>query len=52
VLHGEAIAGKGVGWVDGEDFGEGGDLVHDLMVRVGGWGWQVEERETTADLYG
>jgi hypothetical protein len=32
VLHGEAIAGEGVGGVGGEDFGEGSDLIHDLMV--------------------
>ena len=36
VFHGEAVAGKGVGGVGGEDFGEGGDLVHDLMVRCCG----------------
>jgi hypothetical protein len=41
VLHGEAVAGKGVGWVGDEDFGEGGDLVHELMVRCGEGGWQV-----------
>jgi hypothetical protein len=44
LLHGEAIAGEGVGGVGCEDFGEGGDLgvgVHELMVRFGGWGWQV-----------
>jgi hypothetical protein len=41
VFHGEAVAGEGVGGVGGEDFGEGGDLVHDLMVRCCGWGWQV-----------
>jgi len=32
VLHSQAVAGEGVGGVGGEDFGEGGDLVHDLMV--------------------
>jgi len=32
VLDGEAVAGEGVGGVGGEDFGEGGDLIHDLMV--------------------
>jgi hypothetical protein len=52
VFHGEAVAGEGVGWVGVEDFGEGGDLVHQLMVRVGGRGWQAGGRETTADLYG
>jgi len=41
VLHGEAVAGEGVGGVGGEDFGEGGDLVHKLMVRCGEGGWQV-----------
>ncbi len=35
VLHGEAVAGEGVGGVGGEDFGEGGDLVHELMVTSG-----------------
>jgi hypothetical protein len=29
VLHREAVAGEGVGGVGGEDFGEGGDLVHE-----------------------
>jgi hypothetical protein len=29
VFHGEAVAGEGVGGVGGEDFGEGGDLVHE-----------------------
>jgi hypothetical protein len=32
VFHCEAVAGEGVGGVGGEDFGEGGDLVHELMV--------------------
>jgi hypothetical protein len=32
VLHGEAVAGEGVGGVGGENFGEGSDLIHDLMV--------------------
>ena len=32
VLHGEAVAGEGVSRVGGKDFGEGGDLIHDLMV--------------------
>jgi hypothetical protein len=32
VLHGEAVAGEGVGGVGGEDFGEGGDLVHGAMI--------------------
>jgi hypothetical protein len=32
VLHGEAVPGEGVGRVGGKDFGEGGDLIHDLMV--------------------
>ena len=41
VLHGEAVAGEGVGGVDLEDFGECGDLVHALMVRCGRWDWQV-----------
>jgi hypothetical protein len=41
VFHGEAVAGEGVGGVGGEDFREGGDLVHDLMVLRCGWGWQV-----------
>src|SRR5438309_709955 len=50
VFHGEAVAGEGVGGVGGEDFGEGGDLVHDLMVRCCGCGWQVGE-QTTADLW-
>jgi hypothetical protein len=44
VLHGQAVAGEGVGGVGGKDFGEGGDLVHDLMVRCCGWGWQVGGR--------
>ena len=51
VLHGEAVAGEGVGGVGGEDLGEGGDLVHDLMVRVRGWDWQVGGRLNT-DLHG
>ena len=33
VFHGEAVAGEGVGGVGLQDFGEGGDLVHELMVR-------------------
>jgi hypothetical protein len=41
VLHGEAIAGEGVGGVGVEDFGEGCDLVHLLMVLCCGSGWQV-----------
>jgi hypothetical protein len=41
VLHGEAVAGEGVGGVGCEDLCEGGDLVHRLMVRCFGWGWQV-----------
>ncbi len=41
VLHGETVAGEGVGGVELQDFVEGGDLVHELMVRCGGWGWQV-----------
>ena len=36
VFHGEAVAGEGVGGVSGEDLGEGGDLVHELMVASGG----------------
>ena len=32
VLDGEAVAGEGVGGVGGEDFREGSDLIHDLMV--------------------
>jgi hypothetical protein len=32
VLHREAVTGEGVGGVGGENFGEGGNLVHDLMV--------------------
>jgi len=46
VLHGEAVAGEGVGGVGGEDFGEGGDLgvgVHELMVRFVEDGWQVRD---------
>jgi hypothetical protein len=41
VLHGKAVAGEGVGGVGLQNFGEGGDLVHALMVRCGTWGWQV-----------
>lgn len=52
VLHGEAVAGKGVGGVELQEFGESGDLIHELMVRCCGWGWQVCERRTTADLHG
>jgi hypothetical protein len=51
VFHGEAVAGEGVGRVGGEDLGEGGDLVHELMVRFGGGCWQVWRRLTT-DLHG
>jgi hypothetical protein len=47
VLHSQAVAGEGVVGVGGEDFGEGGDLVHDLMVRCCGWGWQVGGRLNT-----
>jgi hypothetical protein len=43
VFHGEAVAGEGVGGIELEDFVEGGDLVHELMVRFGGEGWQAEE---------
>ncbi len=50
VFHGEAVAGEGVGGVELKDFVEGGDLVHELMVRVGGWGWQVGGRLNT-DLH-
>jgi len=49
VLHSEAVAGEGVGGVGGEDFGEGCDLVHELMVRCGEVGWQVGGR-LSADL--
>jgi hypothetical protein len=41
VLHGEAVAGEGVGGVELEDTVECGDLVHGVMVRVGGWERQV-----------
>jgi hypothetical protein len=41
VLHGEAVAGEGVGGVGLQNFGEGGDLVHGLMVRCARRGWQV-----------
>ena len=50
VFHGETVAREGVGRVELEDFVEGGDLVHELMVRVRGRGWQVGERLTT-DLH-
>jgi hypothetical protein len=50
VFHGETVAREGVGWVELKDFVEGGDLVHELMVRVGGWGWQVGGRLNT-DLH-
>jgi hypothetical protein len=50
VFHGEAVAGEGVGGVGGEDFGEGGNLVHDLMVRFGGGYWQAWGLNT--DLHG
>jgi hypothetical protein len=51
VFDGESIACKGVGGFSGENFGEGGDLIHDLMVRCCGSGWQVGERLNT-DLHG
>jgi hypothetical protein len=35
VLHGESVAGEGVGGVGFKNFGEGGDLVHELMVASG-----------------
>jgi hypothetical protein len=41
VLHCEAVTGEGVGGVGGEDFGESSNLVHELMVRCSGLGWQV-----------
>jgi hypothetical protein len=41
VLHGKAVAGEGVGGVELQKLGEGGDLVHEVMVRCLGWGWQV-----------
>jgi hypothetical protein len=41
VLHGEAVAGEGVGGVELEDSVQCGDLVHGVMVRVGGREWQV-----------
>lgn len=44
VGHGEAVAGEGVCGVLLEDLGEEGDLVHGLMVRCGGRGWQVSMR--------
>ena len=34
VLHGEAVAGEGVGGVELKDFVEGGELVHRLILRV------------------
>ena len=34
VLHGEAVAGEGVGGIELEDFVERGELVHRLIVRV------------------
>jgi hypothetical protein len=33
VFHGEAVSGEGVGGVELKNFVEGGDLVHELMVR-------------------
>jgi hypothetical protein len=36
VLHGEAVASKGVGGVGCEDFSKGCDLIHGLMVRCEG----------------
>jgi hypothetical protein len=32
VLHGEAVAGEGVGGVLREDLGEGGELVHGVIL--------------------
>jgi hypothetical protein len=43
VFHSQAVACEGVGRVGGKDFGEGGDLVHVLMVRCGEGCWQVSE---------
>jgi hypothetical protein len=43
VLHSKAVAGEGVGGVGGENFGEGGNLVHELMVRCDGRRWQVRK---------
>ena len=51
VFDGESVTCKGVGGVGGENFGEGGDLVHDLMVRCCGCGWQVGGR-LHVDLHG
>jgi hypothetical protein len=33
MLHGEAVAGEGIGRVELQNFVEGGDLVHEFMVR-------------------
>jgi len=41
VFHGEAVAGERIVGVALEDFGECCDLVHGLMVRSAGCGWQV-----------
>jgi hypothetical protein len=46
MFHGEAVAGEGVGGVELKDFVEGRDLIHELMVRFGGGGWQVERLNT------
>jgi hypothetical protein len=35
VLHGEGVAGEGVGGVLREDLGEGGQLVHGLILVAG-----------------
>ena len=49
VFHGEAVTGEGVGGVELQDFVEGGDLVHELMVRCG---WRVGKLRIGADAAG
>jgi hypothetical protein len=52
VFHCKAVAGEGVGGVELQEFGEGGDLVHEVMVRCLGWAWQVWRPRVCTDERG
>jgi hypothetical protein len=42
VLHGEAVAGEGIGGIEGEDFVERSELVHgSILVGAAGWGFRM-----------
>ena len=53
VLHGDAVAREGVGGVEGKNFVESGDLIHEFDVRPdGSIEWRDERRDFEADSGG